>query len=348
ARGKKKSAGLVEVRQQGVQECRELAIALTTRAMLRVGEGRLDDAWQDLLACHRLGRLVGRGGTVIEAPVGVALDTGARAAVGAFLDAGKLTAKQLRNCLRDLERLSPLPEIADKVDLGERFTLLECLTRIERRSFEALDTLPGAEDEERDPQAERFLLDNIDWDAVLRNLNRWADRVAAALRVKDRHERKKTLARLGRELEELDKTIATEVRAARKEPRAKKSAKAFGKSIGDTFICLTFSSLLHLQKSVERTEQRHANLRVAFALAAYRSEHGRYPAKLNELAPKYLAKVPGDLFSGKALVYRPSEKGYLLYSVGVNGKDDEGRGDDDDPPGDDLAVRMPLPKPSRR
>ena len=86
------------------------------------------------------------------------------------------------------------------------------------------------------------------------------------------------------------------------------------------------------------------NLRVAFALAAYRADHRRYPAKLGELAPKYLAAVHGDLFSGTALLYRPSEKGYLVYSVGVNGKDEGGRSLDNDPPGDDLPVAMPLPE----
>ena len=86
------------------------------------------------------------------------------------------------------------------------------------------------------------------------------------------------------------------------------------------------------------------NLQVAFALAAYHRDHGNYPAKLDDLAPKYLAAVPDDLFSGKALIYRPSEKGYLFYSVGVNGKDEGGRSFDDDPPGDDLPVAMPLPE----
>ena len=41
---------------------------------------------------------------------------------------------------------------------------------------------------------------------------------------------------------------------------------------------------------------------------------------------------------------RPPEKGYLFYSVGVNGKDDDGHWTDDDPPGDDIAVHMPLPE----
>jgi len=38
--------------------------------------------------------------------------------------------------------------------------------------------------------------------------------------------------------------------------------------------------------------------------------------------PKYLAKIPIDLFSGKALIYRPT-KWATLYSVGVNGKDEK-------------------------
>ena len=75
------------------------------------------------------------------------------------------------------------------------------------------------------------------------------------------------------------------------------------------------------------------------------------PEELDALAPDYLKRVPGDLFSGKALIYRPAfpktvgfANGYLLYSVGVNGKDEGGRTYGENPPGDDLPVRMPLPE----
>ena len=40
---------------------------------------------------------------------------------------------------------------------------------------------------------------------------------------------------------------------------------------------------------------------------------------------------------------KPGENGYLLYSFGLNGKDDEGRWADDQPQGDDIRVRVPLP-----
>ncbi len=91
-------------------------------------------------------------------------------------------------------------------------------------------------------------------------------------------------------------------------------------------------------------EQRQRNLHLAFALAAYQRDNGKYPATLAALAPKYLANIPEDLFTGKPLIYRPTETGYLLYSLGPNAKDDAGRGPEDNPTGDDIAVRMPLPK----
>jgi len=105
-----------------------------------------------------------------------------------------------------------------------------------------------------------------------------------------------------------------------------------------------------IQDAADRSMQVQHNLALAFALAWYQRDHRRYPENLHALTPKYLSKVPNDVFSGKPLVYRRSETGFLLYSVGVNCRDDEGRSSEDEPPGDDLSVRLPLPelrKPGR-
>jgi hypothetical protein len=117
-----------------------------------------------------------------------------------------------------------------------------------------------------------------------------------------------------------------------------------GKSMGHVLVGSLLSVTSFVQKSVDRANQTNSNLIVAFALAAYKGDNGTYPAKLDDLTPKYLDRVPIDLFSGKALCYRPTEKGYVLYSVGVNGIDDNGRTMADDPIGDDIVVRMPLPE----
>ena len=84
------------------------------------------------------------------------------------------------------------------------------------------------------------------------------------------------------------------------------------------------------------------SLELAFALAAWRSEHDSYPDSLDKLAPKYIAEVPKDLFIDQPLKYERTTDGYRFYSIGQNEKDDEGRSSDDAPQGDDIVVRMPV------
>ena len=342
----KGSPGLISALLPGVQKCREIATALTARAMLNAAQGRPDEAWQDLLACHRLGRHVARGSTLIEGLVGLAVDTIASKADVAFLDGTKLTEKQLRGCLRDLQNLPSLPPAADRVDLGERFMFLDCVMMVHRHGLGYLELLAGGPAKKADPQL-AHLLEDVDWDPVLRKANRWYDRLAAAMRVRHRGERERQLDQIEEELKGLKKALTAEGGLV-KLLMAKDAAKARGEVLSDVLITLLIPAVRKVQQADDRVGQVQANVRVAFALACYRRANGRYPEKLDQLAPKYLAKVPGDVFNGQALVYRPAEGGYLLYSVGVNGKDEQGRSYQDVPPGDDLAVRMPVPKVPRK
>jgi hypothetical protein len=73
--------------------------------------------------------------------------------------------------------------------------------------------------------------------------------------------------------------------------------------------------------------QTHALQRVtmtALALRLYRKENGRYPENLQQLVPKYLPSVPIDPYDGKPLRYRKLQKGFKVWSVGENRKDDGG------------------------
>ena len=64
---------------------------------------------------------------------------------------------------------------------------------------------------------------------------------------------------------------------------------------------------------------------VDLALRAYAMDHGSFPPRLDDLVPQYLGRIPADRFSGRALVYRPADKDFVLYSVGRDGRDDGGR-----------------------
>src|SRR5262249_47245587 len=81
--------GLIAALIPGVYGCRAMATALAARAMVHVNEGRLDHAWQDLLPCHRLSRLVGRGPLLTEVLASLFMERVAGEADLAFLDGTK-------------------------------------------------------------------------------------------------------------------------------------------------------------------------------------------------------------------------------------------------------------------
>jgi len=66
-------------------------------------------------------------------------------------------------------------------------------------------------------------------------------------------------------------------------------------------------------------------LLTVLAVMRYEKEKSRYPASLDELvAAGYLKKLPMDPYSDGPFVYRKTESGFLLYSLGKNLKDDCG------------------------
>jgi hypothetical protein len=62
----------------------------------------------------------------------------------------------------------------------------------------------------------------------------------------------------------------------------------------------------------------------ALGMERYRLAHGKLSDSLADLAPAYLAAVPIDPFDGQPLRYKKLAKGYVVYSVGEDGKDDGG------------------------
>ena len=47
---------------------------------------------------------------------------------------------------------------------------------------------------------------------------------------------------------------------------------------------------------------------------------------MDELSPGILADIPLDPFTGKPFIYKKNGFGFIVYSVGSNLKDEEGRG----------------------
>src|SRR5262249_55962192 len=63
---------------------------------------------------------------------------------------------------------------------------------------------------------------------------------------------------------------------------------------------------------------------VALAAERFHRAEGRWPASVEELSPKWLARVPADPFTGRPLFMRLTADGCVVYSVGADRKDGGG------------------------
>jgi hypothetical protein len=98
----------------------------------------------------------------------------------------------------------------------------------------------------------------------------------------------------------------------------------------DSFMMRTVQST-QLKQSLTQLEitdtiysVRKEILQTHLAIRLYRLDEDRLPESLDELVPKYLPSVPQDPFATGPLIYRLSDEGYVLYSVGANRQDDGG------------------------
>jgi len=80
--------------------------------------------------------------------------------------------------------------------------------------------------------------------------------------------------------------------------------------------------------SANRDAAVTAHLRAAqlgVAVEQFRLTRGRLPAELCELVPDFIKTIPQDPFDGRRLRYKLLEKGFVVYSIGVDRRDDGGR-----------------------
>jgi hypothetical protein len=91
------------------------------------------------------------------------------------------------------------------------------------------------------------------------------------------------------------------------------------------FGTLTFPNFTKAVQIMAKNQVLVHQSLVACALERCRRVTGQYPESLEALAPRFLDKLPHDLFTGQPLKYRRTPDGkFLLYSVGWNQKDDGG------------------------
>ena len=335
--------GLIATLLPGIQQSRAIARYLVSRAMMNIEKGNVDHAWRDLIACHRVGEMIGRGPTLIEYLVGTAITQIATHGQIVFLDRVQPAVAQLAQYRKDLSNLRPIKSAIEQMAFTERMMYLDSVVRIAcgRIDFNDLDASPASGLE---GFATQLAILSIDWNIVMREGNRIYDRFDSAMRLDSYQERRAAMIKIEDELKLVRTNVSAKgfLLAAVTEGS---TGKAIGKMMGNVLSALLLPALSAVDKAHNRSVQNRENLLLAFALADWKAQHDSYPETLNQLVPDFVSKPPIDAFNEKPLTYRRERDGFIFYSVGVNEIDDNGQSYDDEPRGDDLVIRLPLPEP---
>jgi len=187
----------------------------------------------------------------------------------------------------------------------------------------------------------------IDWNIVMREGNRIYDRFDAAMKLKSYQDRRAAIAKIEGDLKLVRAKVSVKgfLLAAVME---ESTSEAISKMVGNVLSASLVPTLSGVNQAYNRSVQTRENLLLAFAIVDWKEQHDSYPAMLNDLVPDFVSESPTDSFSETPLSYRREGNGFIFYSVGVNEIDDNGRSYDDEPKGDDLFIRLPLPEPKSK
>jgi hypothetical protein len=289
---------------------RELMECLQYRAMRALGEGDRRGAWRDLQTCHRLARLMAQEPTVSGRQVGMRMEEAALACDVQVAGTAGGSAAELAAMERDIAGLAAMPTMEEPLDVTERFMWLDLYASLAREGpAEMRRRLFGDFDMGWAGDPLRSLNPfPVHYEAAMREVNGLFDRAVAAERAPVYADRRAGRAALRAEAERLSSVDEWQWLFWRVDQRMLVRFHPFWNFYGGD--------------QWEEVEERRQLVRGAMALARFRAEHGAYPATLEEAGLHGLV----DRFSGEPLVYARRANGgaFVLYSVGLNGRDDQG------------------------
>lgn len=341
-----------------IQNIREAARVLPTRAMLHAGEGRYEEAWQDILAVYRWARLIGQGETLIDQLIAMAIDGIALHAASTLIGIEGLPDSLLQQIQLDLAALPPVANLSQCYERGERLFGLGIFIHSVRSNAPNQLTSDAFGNS---PNWGGLLYLSTDWNLAMVEFNQWFDRLAAAASLTDPVARKQAFSQLDSDSHQLEQ----DSQRARNWAAALLNRSFRSRHLGGLILIEYLPAFNSINNSENRVATNLGSVRIAAALARYRVANGEYPNDLAQLVPRFIANLPDDSFNVKPFMYRRTADGYLLYSIGENGVDERGsnenfgvfEGQDLDalptqqadqlrakiPPGsDDLPIRIPC------
>jgi hypothetical protein len=305
--------------------------ALPARAMRHAGAGNLDAALADLQRVRRLARLVDQGHMDINHVLAVAADMQVlRAYRGIFLHQD-LATPQLARLRDEITSAPPLPsddETTARIEYMLTLDSLMVVIRGDPQQFLALRAGEFFGPAKVDPGN----LSQIDWNIALRAMNQYfmesnSSRNSSFHEVRRQLEanalRADSLKTPGDPLYDNANVGIPAVEAFLKKYPGESTAD-YSRRLGRWFLEGSPRANFKFYKVGRRADVESDLTLLALQLEQYRLAHRAYPDKLSDLG----TDLPTDLFADAPFHYRRDPKGYTLWSVGIDGIDNNASGDD--------------------
>ncbi|MEZ6142132.1 MAG: hypothetical protein R3B84_16345 [Zavarzinella sp.] len=284
------------------QRTRGAGLVLQARAMNAIAELRFEDAWRDIYAIQRLGRLLQTNPScLVEQLVGIAIENTALESYQILLTHTDWNAEQIHAKTEMFQRLPAPASTATIMNRSERCVMLDIVQEFYVEGF-----LAGTDqfDLKLFP---RMLSRSIDFDVILRKINTTYDKLEQITDLQDYEEKHKWC----------DSFIVL-LRQAHQDRMSSffLGIESRSEAVADMLLKLFLPAFSKVDDAAHRCKMQARNIEIAFALAECNARTGNYPDTLAELKlpPEKLL----DAYNGKQLRYQLWFEGYILYSPGVN------------------------------
>jgi hypothetical protein len=282
-----------------LQKTRELANLLSYDAMLRAHDKDLDGALESCQAMLNLSRSIGDEPTYISALVRIAIRAVALGRLEQVLSQGQASEAAL----------AALQQASQE---EEKFPLLLAASRGERAFGDRLLVFL----QKGRPKNMVAMLGGPN-SGMIQTGNATLDRLIASVRMGSIPTNRAALLELHNEIIAAVQLPEMERKQHFDDLRARRERLP-------GLAQLLFPTAEKLAEAIRRSDALMRSTIAALAAERYRLANGRWPESLSGLVPAYLKEVPRDPYDGAPLRLRRLADGLVIYSVGVDGKDNGG------------------------
>jgi hypothetical protein len=294
---------------------RSLARILCFRAQIQAAGGQYNEAFNSLITCYRFGRLIKQGKkTLVEQLVGIAVEATAIGNMRQIMQHYEIEAPLLAQFQQEFEKAGADEDFKTNM-LIEKFYMYDeiqrCFTDGLGGGHLYIKQLMSLFDSEPVglPLVE-LLFSGEGWRILFAHPNK--------------AQTKEQADALYDFIEETSKMTPAQLHKQR-EKGLDLNEQVKSMISGNIFLNNLMPAFGAVHKIDYRIKTDIQSVPVITAALRYKADTGQYPQDLTQFKQAgYITEIPIDPFSDKPLVYKKTDEGFILYSVGLDFKDDGG------------------------